>query len=256
MRTVYPTHSQLYLWPGRALYCGPIQHLETHVYGADVLHVGLYGPFRIRIEGRDWLSTPCAIVPAGIRHALDLAGGVYGKLFVERNMAWMQGARRRFGYRQTTPRFFEDMVAIECFRRIYEEDHDRHAAAEQVNRLLQNAEPPQFTPDARIRRVVERIGREPDRNFSQDELAAGIGLSPSRFLHLYREQTGLPYRRFRQWKRMMSAFCLLHSTDSLTRAALDADYADASHFSRSFRATFGVNPAPVFRNLGRFEVGP
>jgi NAD(P)-dependent dehydrogenase (short-subunit alcohol dehydrogenase family) len=43
---------------------------------------------------------------------------------------------------------------------------------------------------------------------------------------------------------------------AIARAALDAGYADATHFSHSFRATFGVNPAPVFRTLGRFEMGP
>jgi AraC-like DNA-binding protein len=42
----------------------------------------------------------------------------------------------------------------------------------------------------------------------------------------------------------------------MTRAALDAGFADATHFSHSFRDTFGVNPAPVFRKIGRFEVTP
>jgi AraC-like DNA-binding protein len=256
MRKLYPAHSQLYLGQGRALYCGPIQRLETHVYGADVLHVGIYRPFQIRLAGGEWRAASCAIVPAGIGHALDLAGGVHGKLFVERDSADVPGLCRRFPHPEGEPRFFEDLEAIECFRWIYEEDPGRAAVEERVSRLLQGPERQPWTPDARIRQVVEWIGREPGRNFSQEELAARIGLSPSRFLHLFRQQTGLPYRRFRQWKRMMSAFALLHSTDSLTRAALDAGYADATHFSHSFRATFGVNPAPVFRKLGRFEMGP
>lgn len=256
MRKLYPAHSQLYLGPGRALYCGPIQRLETHVYGATVLHVGIYRPFRIRLAGGAWRAASCAIVPAGISHALDLAGGVHGKLFVEKDGADAPGLCRRFPHPETAARFFEDKEAIDCFRRIYEEDPGRGAVEEWLDRLLRCPERQPWMPDARIRRVVELIGREPDRNFSQEELAARIGLSPSRFLHLFRQQTGLPYRRFRQWKRMMSAFALLHSTDSLTRAALDAGYADATHFSHSFRATFGVNPAPVFRTLGRFEMGP
>jgi AraC-like DNA-binding protein len=55
---------------------------------------------------------------------------------------------------------------------------------------------------------------------------------------------------------MLSALELLHGSDNMTRAALDAGFADATHFSHSFRDTFGVNPAPVFRNIGRFEVSP
>jgi hypothetical protein len=40
------------------------------------------------------------------------------------------------------------------------------------------------------------IRKEPDRNHSQGELAASLGLSPSRVLHLFSEQIGVPYRRF------------------------------------------------------------
>ncbi|WP_210023721.1 AraC family transcriptional regulator [Methylocaldum sp. RMAD-M] len=256
MRALYPGTSQLYMGHGRVLYCGPIQHLETHVYGANVLHVGIYRPFRIRLADGEWRSCRCAVVPAGIRHALDMAGGVHGKLFVERNGPDATGFRKRFPYSETTVRFFEDAETIECFRWVHEEDPNRIAVEQRLDRLLNTRDQPPIELDERIRQVIERICREPDRNFSQEELAKLVDLSPSRFLHLFRQCTGLPYRRFRLWKRMVSALELLHASDTLTRAALDAGFADATHFSHSFRDTFGVNPAPVFRNIGRFEVSP
>jgi transcriptional regulator GlxA family with amidase domain len=46
----------------------------------------------------------------------------------------------------------------------------------------------------------------------------------------------------------------LSVTDNLTIAALDAGFADATHFSHSFRDTFGINPAYVFRGINRFDV--
>ena len=30
-------------------------------------------------------------------------------------------------------------------------------------------------------------------------------------------------------------------------------FADATHYSHAFRDTFGVNPAPVFRKIERFD---
>ena len=33
----------------------------------------------------------------------------------------------------------------------------------------------------------------------------------------------------------------------------DSGFADATHFSHAFRDTFGVNPAPVFRKIERFD---
>lgn len=245
MRTLYPTHSQLYLGQGWALYCGPIQHLDTHIYGADVLHVGIYQPFRLRWQGSDWLDYRSLWVPAGTPHALDIAGGVHGKLFVEKDHAVVSG--------HTASSPLQNSAVLEGFRWIYESDPPRDAVARWVEPLLNSMAQQHPQRDQRIRRIVEFIEREPDRNIAQEELARLVGLSPSRFLHLFRAEIGLPYRRFRTWKRMMAAFALLHETDSLTRAALDAGFADATHFSHRFRDTFGTNPAPVFRKLNRFE---
>jgi len=39
----------------------------------------------------------------------------------------------------------------------------------------------------------------------------------------------------------------------MTIAAMGSGFADSTHFSHAFRDTFDVNPAPVFRNIERFE---
>jgi AraC-like DNA-binding protein len=254
-KQLYPGHSQLFMGRGRVLYCGPIQYLETHAYGANVLHVGIYSPFRIRLADGEWRACRCAVVPAGLRHSLDMAGGVHGKLFVERNSADAVAFRRRFPHGEMRAGLFEDEEVVECFRWIHEEDPQRVAIEQRVDRLLDSPETSSWGGDVRIQRVIDLIRRQPDRNFSQQELAQAIGLSPSRFLHLFREHTGLPYRRFRLWKRLLIVFERLHASDNMTRAAMDAGFADATHFSHSFRGTFGVNPAPVFRHIERFEVG-
>ena len=255
MATRYLPHSQLYMGAGRVLYCGPLQHLDTHVYGADVLHVGIYGPFRMMLEDGEWRAYRCAVVPAGIPHALDLAGGVHGKLFVERHGPAWTFLRSRYPGLERAVTSFDDPATVECFRRVHEEDPSPDVLAGYVDRLLGSRSPaPVLRCDERVRHAIDLICREPDRNFSQAELAERVGLSPSRFLHLFRQHTGVPYRRFRNWKRMVAAVQSLHGADNMTRAALDAGFADATHFSHSFRHTFGVNPAPVFRRIERFEV--
>lgn len=254
-KQLYPGHSQLFMAPGHVLYCGPIQYLESHVYGADVLHVGIYRPFRIQVAAGEWRECRCAVVPAGLRHALDMAGGVHGKLFVERDGAYAAAFRRRFPHAEARAAWFEDDEVAGCFRWIHEEDPPRAGIEQRLDRLLDGPETPGPIQDARVRRVIDLILGEPDRNFSQQELARAVDLSPSRLLHLFRAQTGLPYRRFRAWKRMLLAFEHMHASDHLTRSALDSGFADATHFSHSFRETFGVNPAPVFRHIERFEVG-
>jgi AraC-like DNA-binding protein len=255
-KQLYPGHSQLFMMRGRVLYCGPIQYLETHAYGANVLHVGIYSPFRMRVADGEWCNCRCAVVPAGTRHALDMAGGVHGKLFIEKDSADAISFRNRFPHGENRVACIEDEDATECFRWIHEEDPDRSAVEQRLDQLLGSPVTSSFECDPRIRRIIDLIRREPDRNYSQQELAQTIGVSPSRFLHLFREHTGLPYRRFRLWKRLLIVFERLHASDNMTRASLDAGFADATHFSHRFKDTFGVNPAPVFRHIERFEVGP
>ena len=254
MRPLHPFHAQLYLGKGRALYCGPLQHLEAHLYGAPVLHVGIYGPFRIKLAGGAWQSRRCVVVPPGVRHALDLAGGIHGKLFVETDCADAPAFRRRFPYRRGDARALTDRDVVDLFRWVYEENPSHAEVETRVDALLAVGEMTESPLNARIKLAVELIRREPDRNFTQKELAEALGLSPSRVLHLFSAELGVPYRRFRLWKRLLHSFELLHSQDNLTYAALDSGFADATHFSHAFRDTFGVNPAPVFRKIERFEL--
>jgi AraC-like DNA-binding protein len=252
MQRFHPFHSQLYVGPGRALYCGPLQHLEAHVYGAPVLHVGIYRPFKLKLAGGEWRSYRVAVVPPGLRHALDVAGGVHGKLFVEIDGPSASAFRRRFPYRKGAVTPLRDAEAVACFHWIFEENPQQAAVEQRLDRLLP-AEDGDGLLDRRIEQIVALIRNEPDRNHSQGELGAVLGLSPSRVLHLFSEQVGVPYRRYRMWKRLWLATERLHASDNMTMAAVESGFADATHYSHAFRDTFGVNPAPVFRKIERFE---
>ena len=136
MRQFHPFHSQLYLGKGRALYCGPLQHLDAHVYGAPVLHVGIYGPFRMMLGDATWRSYRAAIVPPGLRHALDVAGGVHGKLFVETDSPSASAFRCRFPYRRGAVTDLNDPEILEIFRWIFEDDPQQEAVERRLDLLL------------------------------------------------------------------------------------------------------------------------
>ena len=130
MRQFHPFHSQLYLGKGRALYCGPLQHLEAHVYGAPVLHVGMM------IGDGAWRSHRAAVVPPGLRHALDVAGGVHGKLFVETDSPSASAFRCRFPYLRGAVTDLNDSEIVEIFRWIFEDDPQQEAVERRLDRLL------------------------------------------------------------------------------------------------------------------------
>lgn len=254
MLKLYPAYMRLFIWRGRSLYFGPSVHLNAHAYATVALHVGIYRPFRIKIANGAWQSCRCAIVPAGTQHELDFQGGVHGKLFIERDSADFLYFKRRFACSEQALSLFQDDELIEQLRWIYEMDPGKAVIEHCLDNLLGCDGELNLALDPRVKNAIDLICEEPDCNFSQEYLAEMADLSPSRFLHLFKQHTDVPYRRFRTWKRLFLALDSLNATDNMTIAALDAGFADATHFSHSFRDTFGINPAYVFRGIHRFEV--
>jgi methylphosphotriester-DNA--protein-cysteine methyltransferase len=79
------------------------------------------------------------------------------------------------------------------------------------------------------------------------ELARTLAVSRDRLEQRFRRAVGAPPKRFAALVRLRRALALHRAGASLTRAALDAGYADQSHFVRAFRACTGEPPGRFFR---------
>jgi len=81
-----------------------------------------------------------------------------------------------------------------------------------------------------------------------------IALSSSRFLHLFKDELGLPWRRYLLWRRLLAAVRYASQGDSLTHCAHAAGFSDSAHLSRVFKANFGINPKSVMKNSQFIQV--
>jgi AraC-like DNA-binding protein len=84
---------------------------------------------------------------------------------------------------------------------------------------------------------------------SRQYLARLVHLSPTRFSHWFVEQTGSPLRSYRKWSRLVAALQEIAAGRSLTEAAHAAGFADAAHFSRTFRNLFGLDPTSALGHV-------
>lgn len=102
---------------------------------------------------------------------------------------------------------------------------------------------PLILPDERIEHSVRFILTHYQRPLSLTEIAAYVGLSASRFEHLFREQTGTSPMQLLRLLRMREAEVLLSRTRlSIKEVVARVGLGDCSHFAKDFRRIHGVSP--------------
>src|SRR5262249_19690502 len=57
---------------GKTAYIGRLEQVDWHQHGAPVFIAGLAGSFRLGTPDGSWLRCSAAIIPAGLRHPLDV----------------------------------------------------------------------------------------------------------------------------------------------------------------------------------------
>ena len=103
-------------------------------------------------------------------------------------------------------------------------------------------------PDPRIRKVIDKALAEPELSLDAAAERAGVYLSSERLRHLFVEHTGLAFKTYMQWQRLIRALEAYSVGQSLTEAAHHAGFSDSAHFSRVFRRFFGL-PATTLTRL-------
>ena len=119
------------------------------------------------------------------------------------------------------------------------------AAARRVVQVLTGGVQPSIVSDERILRAVTYINAHLDRPLTLEEVAGEACLSPSRFRHLFVEQTGTGLRPYILWRRFVRVWELLMGGATLSAAAHAAGFADAAHLSRTARSMFGFPPSAM-----------
>jgi AraC family transcriptional regulator len=100
-------------------------------------------------------------------------------------------------------------------------------------------------PDLRVRKMMAAAAERLDGPISLSDLAGTGGLSASRLSHLFVAQTGLQFRTYILWLRLIRALESIVAGSPLTSAAHEAGFADSAHLSRTFKRMFGTVPTAL-----------
>ncbi len=118
------------------------------------------------------------------------------------------------------------------------------AARALITKLTAGVEP-SVVSDERILRATAYIRSNIGGSITLEEVAGVACLSPSRFRHLFVEQTGMALRPYVLWRRFLRVWELIMDGESLSTAAHSAGFADAAHLTRTSRRMFGFPPSAL-----------
>lgn len=234
---------------------GPLGHNDPHTHSVPVYLAGVYAPIRLRIGGGSWLSCRAAVIPAGLAYEFDVAGQPLAVLYLEPSEAGAGALVPLLGSaHEVAGALVSRARGHAVVRELYEARDAARWTASALDDLLTFAKPRERRAlDPRVSRAVASLasGREDARRVA--EVAGEVGLSPSRFQHLFAGEIGVPFRRFRMWQRLRSAIGEITAGSSFTEAAHAAGFFDQAHFARAFRMTFGAPASPSLRRVRRVE---
>lgn len=98
-------------------------------------------------------------------------------------------------------------------------------------------------PDERILKVQRWIQSGLEKPIRINDFASRLGLSETRLMHLFKQETGIPMRRYVLWCRLSRSAYSLKGGKTLTDAAYEGGFSDQAHMSRTFKEMLGVSPS-------------
>jgi AraC-like DNA-binding protein len=245
----------------RVFYAGLLGAVSTRTMGGWLVYASLGAPLRMALEDTDagiaaadapWQQAQLAVVPPWVPHRVACDERLICSITIEPETvdeaalpAWLrlhagavpashpdvlpmlQRLRVAHAWLRTPGQLVQWQTA--CFDQAL---FGQPLAARQI--------------DPRIAQVLQRMRDDPAQLTTAQDCATSVGLSFSRFLHLFKAEVGTPFRSLRTWKRARSLLHHVTRDTNLVHVALDTGYPDSTHFSHSIRQVYGLKPRDLF----------
>jgi AraC-like DNA-binding protein len=245
--------------PERVFYAGLLGRPRRRCSGAFHVYVSIKDGLRLAVEGAVERFGELVFVPPNLRHTIASDYRSVICVLIEPETVRV-GAFDRLANRLSGAecRFFADRI-----RAAYQQLLHRQCGEDIVSAAFDEmcfGEPlPPRPLDPRMVRAIAQIGRFSGEPVTAASCAAEAGLSASRFLHLFKEETGISFRAFRAWKRARHLLHFANQDINLAHLAQDIGYPDSTHFSHSIRRFYGLKPRAIFsgsRDLAIYHSDP
>jgi len=229
-------HSTLFLWPDHWQVIGTLMANRPHRHISASWLMGLDGNFRLQVNGQ-WRATGAALVAPDVVQSLDPG----------RTRMWCAQLDPDSRHWRRIRHHLQGLASVDVplpdtliSRLSLANCADASAFLCSSMELLGEKE---SLLDPRIQKICDYLRADLPERLEVSELAQRVGLSASRLSHLFRQQTGVPMRRFLLHIKMNRVLAHWELGKSLSRLASEAGFYDQPHFVRTARNMFDALPS-------------
>ncbi len=244
--------SVLYFWNGLALLLKESTDTVEHQHYALQIAIGLKKPFQLNYSGNQE-SYRVVIVASNQPHQLTGPGDRQAVLLIDPETDIARQLKEK--YLQGKKINSIDYAQLSGFTSCLETSVLNGQPCSKIKSMLDGIMATLLDlpvmpgeTDTRIQKVVDYLDQLPLKMASLKALSNYIGLSEGRLIHLFKEQMGVPIRRYLLWLRLIESIKFVLGGASLTTAAHETGFADLAHLSRTFKKMFGMTPKEILKN--------
>ena len=240
------TSALLYVSPERVLYRGALGKPRKRKLAASAWYLPVGGELNVTGPDGDVLRGAVSVfVPAGMPHQVEAAPGQVVCFLAEVEFEQGPGGGGTcMSSRQLSHAEVAELASLDA-RLLLAWRGERRRIDAELDRLVLGQVLVRREVEGRIADVVQRVRLAPALAWQAAEAAAHCGLSPSRFLHLFKAELGMGWRDFRAWTRARALLACVQDGDNLTQVALSLGYPDGTHFSHAIRQITGLRPRDI-----------
>jgi AraC family transcriptional regulator len=204
-------------------------------------------------ETSAWTAYDGTVISTRQPHAMDASTvSTSATLLIEQETAAGRALEKRFGENgiSAVARLELGEAAASLFTtwRAHKSGEETAAAARRALNTIAGTSETTLTSDERVLRAIAYINKNLSAPVTLESVAKEAYLSPTRFRHIFVEQTGTALRPYVLWRRFLRAWSLVREGASLSTAAHDAGFADAAHLTRTSQKMFGFAPSALLVN--------
>lgn len=240
--------------PERVFYAGLLGRPKKRTLGALIVFAGMEGRLRLSVAGQPDRLVEAAVMPAYCEHSIEPEHpSVVGVLIEPESVDAAALARLTASLAA-----MDEAVLARTLREACQGLRDRRPTQGMTSADFDTAvfgaplQPRALDP--RIARVLTALGDRPGEALTAADCAGLVNLSVSRFLHLFKQETGIAFRACRAWKRARHLLHFANETINMAHLALDIGYPDSTHFSHSIRRFYGLKPRAIFSGSRELEI--